>query len=476
MFLSHTSELRRYPERGRSYVDQAERAVIKAEHLVIDMEDFPARDQTPVAFDEERVRQADVYVGIYGSRYGSPVRQRPGKSHTELEFEAATAAGIHRLIFIMDFDSKVLELPAKALIDPDHGAKQEAFLRRVEQERDLLVKRYRSPDDLGGKIYHALQALAAAEGPLGLAASEPSASEVPELLSYTPDRHAQEMRLAEAQRRFSATETTRPLVVILHGEEDQGVEMFAKRFPPDTPRAQLARLAEARTSHSLAWPRHLQPHPGSESHFRQWIVSGVTKDLAREDGQGRLLDDLDRPVDLGPMVLKTSVYSHEWGRHDDHLLARLCRFWQESDVLAGCCRIFWITIHYSKPAAYHPAIPWLRWLERRYWEQRLERWQVRRRNRRIRAALRRLEQAHAGDHSPVVLPELTSVCQSDAETWADSEEVKTYLNSQSQSPLKDEVRRFYRKQAQERRQRDIPMEELSAFLQSRLPLAREGRR
>jgi hypothetical protein len=90
------------------------------------------------------------------------------------------------------------------------------------------------------------------------------------------------------------------------------------------------------------------------------------------------------------------------------------------------------------------------------------------------AALRRLEQAHAGDHSPVVLPELTSVCQSDAETWADSEEVKTYLNSQSQSPLKDELRRFYRKQ--ERRQRDIPMEELSAFLLSRLPLAREGRR
>jgi hypothetical protein len=47
VFLSHTSELRRYPEAGLSYVDQAERAVNAAGHAVVDMADFPARDQTP---------------------------------------------------------------------------------------------------------------------------------------------------------------------------------------------------------------------------------------------------------------------------------------------------------------------------------------------------------------------------------------------------------------------------------------------
>ena len=41
VFLSHTSELRHYPEQG-SYVAEAERAVSAAGHVIVDMADFPA--------------------------------------------------------------------------------------------------------------------------------------------------------------------------------------------------------------------------------------------------------------------------------------------------------------------------------------------------------------------------------------------------------------------------------------------------
>jgi Domain of unknown function (DUF4062) len=76
VFLSHTAELRHYPE-GRSYVAEAGRAISAARHVIVDMADFPATDQPAAQLCAERVRGCDVYVGVLGTRYGSPVRDRP---------------------------------------------------------------------------------------------------------------------------------------------------------------------------------------------------------------------------------------------------------------------------------------------------------------------------------------------------------------------------------------------------------------
>ena len=158
MFISHTSELRNYPK-GMSYVAAAERAISAAGHVIVDMADFPAAGQAPARVCADRVRGCDVYVGVLGTRYGSPVRDRHGMSYTELEFDTATEAGLDRLVFLLDTDAEQLGIPASALIDREFGARQDAFRRRV-QDSGLSTQSFANPAALGQLVERSLRDLA----------------------------------------------------------------------------------------------------------------------------------------------------------------------------------------------------------------------------------------------------------------------------------------------------------------------------
>ena len=158
MFISHTSELRNFPK-GTSYVAAVERAISAAGHVIVDMADFAAAGQAPARVCAERVRGCDVYVGVLGTRYGSPVRDRHGVSYTELEFDTATEAGLDRLVFVLDTDAEELGIPASALIDREFGARQDAFRRRV-QESGLSTQSFASPAALGQLVERSLRDLA----------------------------------------------------------------------------------------------------------------------------------------------------------------------------------------------------------------------------------------------------------------------------------------------------------------------------
>ena len=158
MFISHTSELRNFPA-AMSYVAAAERAVSAAGHVVVDMADFAAVSQPPARECAEMVHGCDVYVGVLGTRYGSPVRDQPEVSYTELEFHTATEAGLDRLMFLLDTAAADVGIPASELIDREFGARQDAFRRSV-QDSGLLTQSFANPDQLGRLVERALRNLA----------------------------------------------------------------------------------------------------------------------------------------------------------------------------------------------------------------------------------------------------------------------------------------------------------------------------
>ena len=139
VFISHTSELRHYPT-GRSYVAAVERAISACGHVIVDMADFPAADQVPAELCAERVRGCDVYVGVLGTRYGSPVHDKPEVSYTELEFGTATEAGLPRLVFLLDTEAAEVGIPPSKLMD-GFWARQDVFRRRV-QDSGLVMRMF----------------------------------------------------------------------------------------------------------------------------------------------------------------------------------------------------------------------------------------------------------------------------------------------------------------------------------------------
>jgi hypothetical protein len=149
-------------------VAEAERAVTAAGHVIVDMADFPAADQPAEQVCADRVQGCEVYVGVLGTRYGSPVRDKPEVSYTELEFDTATAAGLPRLVFLLDTGAASVGIPPDQLIDHAFGARQEAFRRRV-QASGLVTQSFASPDQLGRLVERSLRELAQARkgpGPL----------------------------------------------------------------------------------------------------------------------------------------------------------------------------------------------------------------------------------------------------------------------------------------------------------------------
>lgn len=126
VFLSHTPDLGCFPE-ARSFVAATRDAARDARCRVAGVAG-PAGPGSTAAARRRQVESCDVYVGLIGQAYGPPVVDLASQSYLELEYEAAGAAGLDRLVFLLH---PATMIPGAAHLDPMLHRHQAVFRERL---------------------------------------------------------------------------------------------------------------------------------------------------------------------------------------------------------------------------------------------------------------------------------------------------------------------------------------------------------
>ena len=136
---------------GSTYQDLKEhRAKVKdtldrMETFVHGMEQFGARDESPLETCLNEVRKCKLYVGIFAMRYGS-IPDGYDKSMTELEYDEAQRLGLPSFVFIIDEHNGVVN---PASIDFENREKLQSFKEKLKKK---TVEFFTTPDDLATKV------------------------------------------------------------------------------------------------------------------------------------------------------------------------------------------------------------------------------------------------------------------------------------------------------------------------------------
>ncbi|MBS1790911.1 MAG: DUF4062 domain-containing protein [Acidobacteria bacterium] len=135
------------PEHRKQVVE----ACLRESVFPIGMEQLPVRDSSAITVDREMVDNADIYIGIFGVRYGE-IPPGYDVSYTELEFKRADDRGIPILVFVMHKDHPV----TFEMVEADAEAQRKLADLKKRASAGRIRGEFKSPEELRGLVIQAL--------------------------------------------------------------------------------------------------------------------------------------------------------------------------------------------------------------------------------------------------------------------------------------------------------------------------------
>jgi len=302
---------------------QAALEVVRSQgQIVVAMEDYPATEQRPVDKCCEDVGNCDIFIGIYGYRYGH-IPKGHKKSITHLEYEAAGEAGIPRLIFIIGDKC------------PWPEEKKDKNRKLINEFRKLLFESHVTTPiskitDLPNKILKSLiEVLSELKDPQ---------AKFLKFLPYLSNRSTQEEELEEIISQCHDCLHQKPLVCIIHGDEHEChcsfVEKMQKYILPEKlilpgHRDSIGRLG-------INWPG---THSLAKNRFKR-IQLKLFRELtgSYKDDYNTLVEALNARI--APLILNFSLNTADWQDNDPELIYRWFDFWNRLPDLAYGKKLF----------------------------------------------------------------------------------------------------------------------------------------
>jgi hypothetical protein len=195
--------------------ERVTRALARLNHRVISMENYVARDDRPVDACLKDVNGCDVYVGLFGHRYGyvpDDPRNTDRLSITELELRAAQAGGKPCLVFLQDPSAPWPLTSADSHVGENENGRRIAELRKELEQRFMRVL-FRGAEDIGELVASSVtNTLGEVQEPV--ARPDPRQINTSCLLLHSPGDAAGAQQLAAAlqQHRLSVTLSPRALL------------------------------------------------------------------------------------------------------------------------------------------------------------------------------------------------------------------------------------------------------------------------
>lgn len=113
---------------------------------ILAMEDFGASASAPIELSLKKVKEADIYVGVFGWRYGT-IDARSNMSITEAEYRTALAKRIPVLLYMASEDYAV----KPSAVEVGEGAIRIATLKK-EMAANHVIQPFATPEDLSRRV------------------------------------------------------------------------------------------------------------------------------------------------------------------------------------------------------------------------------------------------------------------------------------------------------------------------------------